>query len=340
MRYRFFTAVVSALLIAIAALWWFLARPLSVPNGSQPSFGAKVALSARNERIADSAQNPQATRDVGDSRSYQGMADPRWPDYMKRRGTDPDLDWKTPIAFYGKVVDETGKPVAGAVSSIVWTDMSATGSSQREILSDSAGLFSITGIHGKSMTVQVTKPGYDRQKTKSRSIYEYAGFWEPVYHQPDAQNPVVFYMRKKGEPAPLVMGEGKILTSLGLSSVIPAPNGISKGGDSPFRVELIENDLKARRWRVRLISEDGGFVPALEEFPFLAPDSGYEPEITLDQDSRQPPGWADIDKGGWFYFKASGGYGLLEIRQMFGKKTMYYTVRFNPTGSRNLEPGN
>ena len=80
-------------------------------------------------------------------------------------------------------------------------------------------------------------------------------------------------------------------------------------------------------------------MPALAEFPVEAPKDGYEESITIDQDSLQPPGWQDIDEGGWFYIKTTQGYGLLELRQMRGKRTLHYKISMNPTGSTNLETG-
>ena len=83
---------------------------------------------------------------------------------------------------------------------------------------------------------------------------------------------------------------------------------------------------------------DGGIQPALEEFPFEAPSTGYEASIDLDETSPHPPVWQSIDEGGWFYIKTSQGYGLLQLTQMRGKKTLHYHVRLNSKGGTNLEP--
>ena len=42
------------------------------------------------------------------------------------------------------------------------------------------------------MTVRVTKDGYLRETSKGRSAFEFAGFWEPTYYEPDPNNPVIF----------------------------------------------------------------------------------------------------------------------------------------------------
>ena len=67
--------------------------------------------------------------------SYQGMNDPRWPIYWKKREQDRDFEWKIPIEFYGKVLDQDGNPVVEATADIVWTDMSPDGSSHMQVTS-------------------------------------------------------------------------------------------------------------------------------------------------------------------------------------------------------------
>lgn len=205
-----------------------------------------------------------------------------------------------------------------------------------QLTSDGTGLFSVTGISGKHMTVQVTKDGYLRETSKGRSAFEFAGFWEPTYYEPDLSNPVIFYLRKNGEPAPLVSSEGKFVVTLGTPSPIPMPQ--STEAASPIKVTLFESDAKTRKWRAHISVEDGGIVPALEEFPFEAPEEGYQSSLDLNQDSPQPPGWQDLDEGGWFYIKTRQGYGLLKLWQIKGKKTLRYQVLLNPKGGTNLEP--
>ena len=269
--------------------------------------------------------------------SYQGMNDPRWPIYWKKREQDQTFEWKTPISFYGKVVDQNQQPIPGVEVSMNWTDMSPKGTSDATRTTDADGMFSITDIQGKNFGVRyLKKDGYEEAKASNRYSFEYAGFWEPTYHEPDPNNPVIFHMRKEGEPAPLVSSKNKSVLTFGAPFPVPMPQ--TTGAASPIKVTVFESDGKARKWKAQVTVEGGGIVPALEEFPFEAPTDGYQNSIILDQDSPQPPGWQNIDEGGWFYIKTAQGYGLLELRQMKGKKTLHYRVLLNPTGSTNLEP--
>src|SRR5688572_20970033 len=50
--------------------------------------------------------------------------------------------WRTPISFYGKVIDQNANPIEGAAVQLAWNDTSASGTSKRFMLSDARGEFS------------------------------------------------------------------------------------------------------------------------------------------------------------------------------------------------------
>lgn len=216
-----------------------------------------------------------------------------------------------------------------------WTDTSPKGTSKAERTTDSAGLFSITGIRGKNFGVRsLIKDGYVPFSRSNPHSFEYAGFWEPSYHIPDKANPVIFRLKKKGEPAPLIASGGKFVLAFGTPASIPMPQAAESA--SPVKVTVF--DIKTRQWKARITVDGGGVMPALDEFPFKAPKEGYQPSIDLDQNSPRPPGWQDLHEGGWFYIKTDRGYGLLKLRQIAGKKTLHYEVLINSAGGVNLEP--
>lgn len=323
-------------LVVIAVINWRRSRLTESQDGSAVSTRAPgERLNGPGSSSISTVGQPAGGSDLAAPRQLPGgryePKDPRWAERRRLRKEDPQYEWKTPISFYGKVVDEAGRPVAGATAELLWTDMSPEGSSKTNLFSGADGQFSITGIRGKHLGIDIFKEGYYRALSKGRSSFEYAGFWEPTYHQPDPDNPVVFHLRKKGEAEPLAVGEGKVLVGVGKGAVIPWP-----GDSGVVRVAVTENDKASRKWAAQLSVDGGGVLPALEEFPFLAPESGYQPSILIDQDSPKPPGWQG-QHGGRFYVKTGAAYALLEIQQLLTKKTMYYEVRLNPSGSRNLE---
>jgi hypothetical protein len=337
----------KARIIIIALVLLFVAGAIWIASRRNP----RVSTPQLNQANRASTPTPQAVTAAPTNDSFSTPinsmvarqvpggpympSDPRWVERTRKLKEDPHYEWKTPISLYAKVLDQDGNPLAGATADVVWTDMSPTGSSHMRVTSDGAGLFSLTGISGKYMTVQVTKDGYSRAKSKGRSAFEFASFWEPSYYEPDPNNPVIFYMRKRGKPAPLVASEGKIALTFGTPSSIPMPR--QAGSASPLKVTVFDNDARTKKWKAHVLVNGGGITPALEEFPFEAPKEGYQPSIDLTEDSPRPPGWQDMHVGGTFYIKTAEGYGVLKLRQIRGKKTLHYEVFLNAEGGTSLE---
>jgi len=73
-----------------------------------------------------------------------------------------------PFDFYGIILDESGKPVAGAkVVVLVQGELgSAQGSTKHDLQSDQEGRFKLEGIHSFGVIVTVSKDGYYTLPTK------------------------------------------------------------------------------------------------------------------------------------------------------------------------------
>lgn len=266
-------------------------------------------------------------------------ADPRWAKRRKLREADRSYEWKTPIRFFGKVLDQNQQPVSGVEVKLNWTDMSSKGTSEATRITDASGGFSLVGVQGKTLGIRsLIKEGYEEFLGSNQYSFEYAGFWEPIYYVPDPKKPAIFYLRKYGEPAPLLTSEGKTVVNIGTESLIPMPQTTGAPSLSPIKVTVMESDGKGRTWKAQVSVDGGGIVPTTTEFPVEAPKEGYVGSITLSQDSPQPVGWQSINEGGRFYIKTNQGFGLLELRQMKGKKTLHYKVLLNSKGGTNLEP--
>ena len=195
----------------IAALvgWWVFI--LLKPSLTQPELIAEKATPKPSPTALPhnppTTQQPSPTPDLSIYKT-----DPKWIWWNEQMERDRNFEWKMPISFYGKVVDQDDQPVEGAKVVLQWTDMSAKGTSERTIFTDSAGRFQLTGVSGKRLGVtQVFKDGYYRANKGMQTSFEYAAFFEPDYHQPDANNPVVFRLRKAGEvPSELMVRESLI----------------------------------------------------------------------------------------------------------------------------------
>jgi hypothetical protein len=250
---------------------------------------------------------------------------------MKR---DPGFQWRMPIEFYGKVVDEKEQPVQGVKFDIAGTDLSPSGNFYRTLFSDADGNVSMKGLRGKMFGVRVSKEGYYTSQT-NRTGFEYASFSDPYYYQPDPNNPVIFHLRKKGEPASVVSSEGEFVMTFGVPWAVPLPQQIA--GDSPIEVTVFQNDIRPKDWKARISVSGGGVQASVEEFPFQAPVDGYQTSIDAAYDSPHSPGWPD-DEGGFFYVKTPEGYGILTLLQTRGKRTLHYSLLINSKGGRDVEP--
>ncbi len=339
------------LLVAGAALLAFAltrernqAPPAAAPQAEAESLGPVPTPSPSPAASTPiSAPTPaSASLTATSAFPYQGLSDPRWPLRRKLQEEDPQYEWRTPISFYGKVVDQDGAPISGVLARLSWTDLSPKGTSLANRTTDAQGLFSITGITGKRLGVgDLEKEGYVAARGTNPYTFEYPGFWEPSYHIPDPANPVVFRMRKKRPPANLTAISGKGVVDFGVPFPIPLPlsedSGSPAGTAPPLSVTVFESRVPPPIWRAQIRVAEGGLLPANDAYPFEAPEGGYVATVDLVHESPRPPGWQRIDNGGWFYLKTPKGYGLLEIRQMAGKRTLHYRVWMNPEGGRDLE---
>jgi hypothetical protein len=281
--------------------------------------------------------------------AWTSQGPPRQPsgeERVQRILGDPDFDWKTPIEFYGKVVDERSIPVEGARISFMWTDLSAQGTSTRETTSDQQGLFSLSGVRGKRLVVtSVTKEGYYTSFQSNRFSFEYANPHETTYHEPDATNPVVFLLKRKGQAEPLVNG----LTLFGFKpdgtryflDLVQGKNKREPPGD--LIVQFLRGESNRARkfdWSVKFDVPEGGLLETTEEFMFTAPAEGYQPSIEIVA-KADDPNWPSQVKRRFYLVSRNGKcYGRLEAtiipayNQISAIDLTYFV---NTNSSRNLE---
>jgi hypothetical protein len=279
------------------------------------------------------AQTMHLTYPRWDGGRSTSLNDPRWKILNKRDDTDPWWRGKIPIEFYGRVIDDYSNAVAGASASFSWVDLSPAGTSQRVVQSDAQGNFSITGIKGVSMLVNVSKDGYLVANSKNHNAFDFASFSSENFYQPDAAHPVIFHLRKKGITEPLVHNAYKIIVSLGKTAVVKLNNG-----QTTINFTLLSNDWhREGKWELQVSLQNGGIIPTAEEFITQAPAEGYQLSFTLDKKTPKSPKWPS-GQGGFFYLQSGQNYGRIDIRMIPGLKTVYLDVWINPKpGSRNIE---
>ena len=117
---------------------------------------------------------------------------------------DPGLlaTWQSPIAFYGKVEDTESNSIAGVNIHFRWSEVpTENGMRTADTVSDSSGLFSLQGKHGRSLTVSFGKDGYHSLEHGEQTFLYALG---PNIITPDASHPVIFHLQKAGTPEPLM----------------------------------------------------------------------------------------------------------------------------------------
>lgn len=249
-------------------------------------------------------------------------------------------EWRTPIAFYGKVVDEKGMTVPDVTVDFSCNDVSATGTSSYHTKSDANGQFSIRHIKGKLLVVKATKDGYYTSRADVDSFY-YAG--QNVNFVPNPARRELFHLRKIGVAEPLIRikmnsrieKDGSPVELSLVSGKIGAP------GQGNLRVECWTEEPKNSRkydWRCRITVVNGGIQQYTNEFPFAAPANGYVATDEIRMPMSLGEAWGYSAKRNYFLALANGNYARMTFEMIAGGDHFFEIESFlNPSGSRNLE---
>ena len=253
--------------------------------------------------------------------------------------------WQKPIDFYGKVVDENTNPVAGASIAFRWDDLTAKDWTRTATTaSDAAGLFSMHGGRGATLTVSVSKAGYYTSHQDIGSFH-YAVPNDNQTYSPDQWNPAIFHLWKKGQRESLISLKNnyRIPRDGTPVSIDLATGATASSENGNFVVRCWTQDAGKRSgekydWRCVVSIPAGGAVTNNEEFAFQAPAEGYAPSIEIAMPADRPDWKSDVDVN-FFYRLADGRYGRMTFSMIAGGQhfCMIDSV-LNPSGSRNLEP--
>jgi hypothetical protein len=332
--------VLGLLLIGVATtLVWSLLRGTSRPTSRQTSPPTNPSAVSQPPPESDKS-SIQTARSQLPGGIYE-PSDPRWAEVHAKDKTDPSWEWKMPIDFYGRVIDENEQPVSGAKVKAQWSNLSNKGASDEEVTSNDEGFFSITGKTGRSITIRVSKDGYYTQ-SRQRIDFEYAAFWDANYYKPDPANPVLFRLRKRNGVEGVITGE----------TIPPLPaNG------TPVRLDLFEGGAISSQgqleisattntedypprvfdWSATIAVPNGGLVEHNLEFPFQAPEDGYQPSVEFQMWANAPDWRHSVEKNYFIRFGSPSIYGRIRVRFSGSSQNASVIYVVNPTGSRDLE---
>jgi hypothetical protein len=222
------------------------------------------------------------------------------------------------------------------------------GSFTSNTFSDLGGFFALGGVTGAGLSVYVGKPGYYTVKTQGKDSFEYSILPGSQPFHPDRSNPILFHLRKKGTGADLVTSQHGVFPEL----EIEAPRS-----GSPVYVDLMERKLnyegqliirqtkpeyleakKATAWSFHMAIPTGGFVEENDEFPFEAPETGYQPVVEFQFNKGETNWMTSLKKNYYITFGQPQRYGWLTVETRMGWGGAHLTYAINPDGSRYLEP--
>jgi hypothetical protein len=335
--------LITALIIAAMVVAWLLFQSLQKMQPPQPAVEVPV------EEVAepDSDRKPEVAVDEQPERSAEELLAAN-PKLQKIKTIQQSANRE--IRFYGKVVDQTGEPVANAEITYRYAYYPDTtlptfswSVRQEKTTADAHGIFQIENTEGVHLTIaEIRKSGY---VVHSSQVFQYrARTIDDVAFSPDPANPVIFQAWKKGYAAK------ELIESSGFWGVkidgeyhgLPIP-----ATDKAIKIKFEQNPEgdweNPLDWAVHIQVEEGGIAPTEDVFTYEAPQSGYQSKWSW-RAEKHGDRWP-VDTRQNFYFQTGNGgvFGRMEVRFIpyYGEKNQgVIDVKYvlNPTGSRNLLP--
>lgn len=325
-------------LFVIAILWWYSNRKPNVPtptyDANHPDMIAEDSKPSDNRTDANTHAAPMTAAEFT-ARQEENFRK------LTNAINEGKNEWRTPIEFFGKIVDENTNPVPDADIHFVWTNLSPEGSSETRTTSDTNGLFVLGNVTGKVLTVQVSKQGYYAYKSYPVGFF-YAG--ENENFVPDASNPVEFRLHKKGKAEPIIVFARNIQISisgkpleLDLKTGQAVPAGQGDLTVEFFRTPLDQAKRQVFDWSLKITPQNGGLVLSTREFDFLAPEAGYQPSELIDMPLSLGEKWQGRMNRQYFLKLADGNYARVHLDLRPSNGSLRIESFLNPSGSRNLE---
>lgn len=257
-----------------------------------------------------------------------------------------------PITFFGRVVDQAGKPVGEVnVTGLVMVQKKwMEGHIEKYPTRTNAdGLFSFHGISGRDISFWFEKAGYRYDNRRQKSLFKYALMSRPEErHQPNERAPVTFVIWKEHPQEPVLKWEIRSarIPASGEPAHFDLINGkaVSSGGD--LVVTMTRTPLHIQRgqrfdWSITFSSPDGGIAQLEGPYSNEAPDAGYEESFRLDFPRDRADWESSMTRS--FYLKSRGGAAFARVTVMIFADNepppvaALVVAYVNPNGSRNLE---
>lgn len=256
-----------------------------------------------------------------------------------------------PFELVGKVIDQNGKPVAGAT--VDWgannnPNPNASGTRGRTT-TDSNGMYSVRS-YGLDAYARASKEGYatfysnNRKKIRgSDGGYINGGFLGNTDLPMGTKDaPAILVLRKMGETAPLIHVAERAVqvpkngTPVGVN--LETGQSTSQG---TLKIQCWTNDQTKDKqghydWKCLLTVSSGGLIERTDSTVFEAPAQGYQESVEL---TPSPEKWASNVEQQYFVKLSDDRYARINFRMRTGGEHFFVLESFlNPKpGDRNLE---
>jgi hypothetical protein len=338
--------IVAVFLLGAVIIWFWPRHNSAGQSGSEPFSVATNPASETTSYTSFSTRSNQPIPVTTQGGTPKPESNPAaWIEHRRQQMEEDRQrglnEWRTPIEFYGKVIDENTNSVAGAQVDFDCNDLSAAGTSYYHTQSDADGLFSIQDINGKLLGVKVSKSNYYSYQPHGLDFY-YAG--QNQNFVPDVMNPIIFRLKKKGIAEPLIVFEKNFQISVsGKPLEIDLKTGMTV---SPGKGNIIAEFVKQQPqnpndrlydWSFKITVPNGGLTQSTSEFDFSAPASGYEPSDSVEMKSSLGQNWQSRMKRQYFLRLPDGKYARVILDLMSHNGSLKVQSFINPSGSPNLE---
>jgi hypothetical protein len=255
------------------------------------------------------------------------------------------IAYSAPIVFYGVVYDQDGNPVQSAKVAAKIKNKIAK-SSLYETMTDANGKFSISES-GLGLYVSVSKSGYydvydDLKLKSSRQGFYYGADLGYGIHKPNKSEPVVFQIRKEGNPILLEeVRAGSKLPKDGTLTIVKSKVESRVHFNVGCLTQSKENQPTALfDWECKVSVENGVIQECNDAFDFMAPEEGYSRVAVISMPSSLGDNWSDIVKKYYWIKLENNTYAKVLFKMIaFGDHFCAIEGHHNPTpGDRNLEP--
>lgn len=325
----------ALLAIAVLALLWLFSQKREGKRGGVETTGPPAA--ARNTTAVSA---PEST--ISPKPSPQAMMEADEKAFITA--------FNTPIAFYGRVMDQYGDPIPDADVRLSANDKAFGGHpSQYVRKTDIDGRFWIEGIVGITLGVEISKPGYHSippayGKVTSSGLFEY-GLSSQGSHRSSKDAPTIFTLLKVGTIEPLVKIGKKNFRMARDGS--PLSIAVDEQGAHQVILRCWSQELQRPEtqrqydWRLEVTVAKGGLLRREDAFAFEAPQDGYVSSETIEMLASMGNQWRSFFERSYFIKFDDGTFARANLEmQAEGDHFVVWESFFNPKpSSRNLESG-